>query len=158
MIKNLAIIILGDQNVGKTTTIRRFLDIYHTHKKVTVLKKGMRYGLSPFTPNFDMVKIDAYILPSSPTESGIALSDSIKVIGWNPHLILMAEQDRGKEYANSINFLRNENYHIKEFHVKNIEELQIWSRWKYSAEMNTKLHYRVEEIAEYIRGFILSKI
>ena len=158
MIKDLAIIIIGDQNVGKTTTIRRVVDVYHIHKKVTLLKKGMRYGLSPFTPTLNMVKIDAYILPSSPTESGIPLSKSIADVGWDPHLIIMAEQRNGKEYSNSINLLRAKDYHIKEFNINNIEELPIWSKWKDVDAMNLKLHYRTEEVMDYIRGFILNRI
>lgn len=154
----LAIIILGEQNSGKTSTLRSYSDYYH--KEVSTLKKGFRYGVSPFKPKYWGIKVFTYILPSSPTESGIPLIASKGPQNWFADLVLMAEQLNGSEYSNSIHYLMTHQYHIKEFVVSNHVGDGVWDRWDVgdNFRMNAKLLQRREEIGDYIRNFITRKI
>lgn len=158
MLDRLAIVIIGEQNSGKTSTLREYSDYYH--KPVNTLKKGFRYGVTPFKPKFWSVKIFTYILPSSPTESGIPLKDTIDPHDWYPDLLLMAEQTNGVQYSKSIHYLMGNEYHVKQFNIsKNIGN-EVWDRWNDGdvSMMKAKLLQRREEIAEYIRKFIISKM
>jgi GTPase SAR1 family protein len=67
----LAIIIVGEQNTGKTTTLKRYCDYYYEH--VSTFKQGWRYRVAPFRPKFETVKIWPYVLPSSRTERATPL-------------------------------------------------------------------------------------
>lgn len=128
MLDRLAIIIVGEQNSGKTSTLRIYSDYYH--KPVSTLKKGFRYGLTPFKPKFWMIKVFTYILPSSPTESRIPLADTIDPLGWYPDLLLIAEQVNGHEYSASLHYLMINEYHIKQFVISNVVGDGIWERWE----------------------------
>lgn len=152
----LAIIILGRPNSGKTTTLKHFCNTYH-HKTVTAFKLGWRWGLTPWKPKYNGVKIDAYFLPASRTERGEYLKDNIEAIGWNPEFIFMAEQLNGSKYSDTINFLRKHNYHIKEFTLHNVLGPSIWNHYDIADE-KLFLTHRTEEIADYVRSFIVSRI
>lgn len=158
MLDRLAIIIVGEQDSGKTTTLREYSNYYH--KPVSTLKKGFRYGVTPFKPKYWGVKVFTYILPSSPTESGISLANTIDPHEWFPDLLMMAEQLNGKQYSNSIHYLMGNEYQIKEFIISNIVGDGIWDRWKDgdNFRMKAKLLQRREEIADYIRKFIAMKV
>lgn len=158
MLDKLAIIIIGEQNSGKTTSLRSYSDYYH--KPVSTLKKGFRWDIAPFRPKFEAIKIWAYLIPSSPTESNTPLSTTIDPLDWYPDLILMPEQVNGKEYSNSLHYLMVNEYHIREYHIsKNIGD-GIWDRWKDGDKfrMEAKLLQRREEIADYIRLYLKNKI
>lgn len=155
MFDRLAIIVVGVSNSGKTTTLKEYADYYKD--SVNTFKKGWRHGLSPFKPKFWTVKVSAYIIPKSPSESE-PLEQTIEPLEWYPDVLLMPEQLGGKEYQNSINYLRSHNYHIKEFHLSNVNGGGVWDRWTTKLEEDTKLHYRREDIADYLRGFIKSRI
>jgi hypothetical protein len=152
----LAIILLGAPDTGKTNTLQEYCDFYH--KPIDTFRKGWRHGLSPFKPKFWTIKTSVYILPASPTETNLPLSETIEPLDWEPDILLMAEQLNGKEYINTINYLRSLNYHIKEFRLSNASGSEIWDRWSSKADEQTKLLYRREEIADYIRNFIKSRI
>ena len=158
MLDRLAIILVGEQNSGKTSTIRQFNDFY-SQKSVTTLKKGFRYNISPFKPKYMAIKIAAYILASSPTESNIPLKDSIDPIGWLPDFIIMPEQTNGMEYSNSIHYLMSNEYELKEFAISDIVGDGVWDKWQTGDTFieEAKLFYRRELIAEYIREFLIKK-
>jgi hypothetical protein len=155
MFDRLAIIVVGVSDSGKTTTLKEYTDYYKD--SVSTFKKGWRHGLSPFKPKFWTVKVSAYVIPKSPTES-VPLKDTIDPLEWFPDVILMPEQLKGKEYQNSIDYLRSHDYHIKEFQLSNVSSGGVWDRWTTKLEQSTKLLYRREEIADYIRNFIKSRI
>jgi hypothetical protein len=155
MFDRLAIIVVGVSNAGKTTTLKEYSDYYKD--SVSTFKKGWRHGLSPFKPKFWTVKVSAYIIPKSPSESE-PLEKTVEPLEWYPDVILMPEQLGGSEYQNSIDYLRSHSYHIKEFALSNVNGGGIWDRWTTKSEQVTKLLYRREEIADYLRGFIKSRI
>ena len=156
MFNKLAIILLGLPQTGKTSTLKEYSNYYYD--EVDTFKKGWRHGLSPFKPKFWTIKTSTYILPSSPTESGIPLIDTIKPLEWFPDILLMAEQLNGSEYNNTINYLRDNDYHIVEFQLSNSLGIGIWDRWNSKKEEQIKLLYRREAVADWIRNFIKSKI
>lgn len=161
MLDKLAIVIVGEQCSGKTSTLRVYSDYYV--KEVGSFKKGWRYGLTPFKPQFWAIKVFTYILPASPTETKIPLSLSIEPKNdeeWFPELLLMAEQFNGGEYPNTIHYLMKNEYHIKEYFISDTIGNGIWDRWNEDDEFrkDSKLMQRREEIAKYIREFIVSKV
>jgi len=105
------------------------------------------------------IKIAAYILASSPTESNIPLKDSIDPIGWLPDFIIMPEQTNGMEYSNSIHYLMSNEYELKEFAISDIVGDGVWDKWQTGDTFieEAKLFYRRELIAEYIREFLIKK-
>jgi GTPase SAR1 family protein len=157
MFDKLAIILLGAQNTGKTSTLREYSNYYY-HKKVSTFKKGWRIAISPFKPKFYTVKVFIYFLPGSPTETRIPLADTVEPLDWYPDVLLMAEQLNGSEYQNTINYLRAHRYHIKEFKLSDNNGIGIWDRWTTKLEETTKLLYRREAVADYVRNFIINRI
>lgn len=156
MLDHLAIIIVGAQNSGKTTTLKHFCNTYD-HKTIGAFKQGWRLHLAPFLPKYNGVKIIAYFLPASRSERNVPLSEIFKKFKWSPDFLFMAEQENGKEYNNTIQFLRGRNYHIKEFHLTNANPDSIWHHYDTQDKLNYLMH-RTEQIADYVRGFINSRI
>lgn len=153
----LAIILVGARDTGKTSTLKEYSEYYH-NKSVDTFRKGWRHGLAPFRPQFWTIKTSTYILPGSPTETNLPLKDTIEPLEWYPDILLMAEQLAGKEYINTINYLRIHHYHIVEFTLSNSVGSGIWDRWGTKAEETLRLLYRREAIADCIRNFIKSRI
>lgn len=156
MLDHLAIIIVGKPNAGKTTTLKHFGNSYH-YKVVTTFKEGWRHGMVPFYNKYSGVKISAYFLPSSRTEKATPLKKIFDGLEWYPDFLFMAEQLNGREYNNTINFLREKKYHIKEFVISNDSNDSIWHHYDAKDEKTIQLH-RTEQIADYVRGFILNRI
>lgn len=156
MLKHLAIIITGEQNSGKTTTLRHFCNTYY-HKEVSTFKQGWRHGMSPFADYYYGVKITAYVLPSSRTEKQESLETIFNGLEWYPDFLFMAEQLNGAEYENTMRFLRENNYHIKEFRLEATNPDPVWHRYDPKDE-TVILTHRTEQIADYVRGFIKLRI
>ena len=156
MLNHLAIIVVGKANSGKTTTLKHFCDTYYT--KVATFKQGWRIGLMPFLDNYLGVKINAYFLPSSRTEKGKSLKKTLEGLNWKPDFLFMAEQFQGNEYNNTIRFLRENNYHIKEFVLDDTNSDSIWRYYADKKDEQLYLTHRTEQIADYVRSFILSRI
>ena len=158
MFNKLAILLVGAQNTGKTSTLREYCEYYENITLGSRFRKGWRWQVAPFRPNYSLIKTPAYFVQSSPTESAKPLADSIDPLGWFPDLLFVAEQLNGQQYTNTVTYLRANDYHIKEFVLSDTNGIDIWDRWRTNAEKDTKLLYRREAIADYIRNFILSKI
>ncbi len=156
MLDHLAIIIVGNQNVGKTTTLKHFCETY-TNRNVSTFKAGFRNDLMPFFDKYRGVKVGAWFFPSSPTEKKEPLEDEFGSLGWTPDFILMAEQLQGAEYANTIRSLRVRNYHVKEFLLDNSNPDTIWHHFD-EQDRNLFLIHRTEQIADYMRSFILARV
>lgn len=157
MLNRLAIVIVGVPNAGKTTTLKEFCNTYY-RKRVTTFKVGWRFGLEIFKGRYSGVRIDGYFIPASRTERHEYLEEQYEKVGWDPDFIFMAEQLNGSAYSDSIHFLMNNGFQVKEFYLSNIEGDGVWDRWRNDLEMNAKLLQRTEEIADYVRSFIKTKI
>lgn len=158
MFSRLAIVLVGVRNTGKTSTLREYCEYYGNATLGPRFRKGWRWNIAPFWPSFPLVKTPAYFVQSSPTESNIPLADSIDPLRWFPELLFVAEQLGGNQYDNTISYLRLNDYHVKEFVLSNGDGIDIWDRWKTNIDRDTKLFYRREAIADYIRSFIQSRI
>lgn len=156
MFNHLAIIIVGHQNSGKTTTLKHFHNTYN-HREVDTFKQGWRYGISPFSPVYWGVKIVGYFLPSSRTERHLSLASIYDTLDWYPDFLFMAEQLDGAEYQNTINFLRANDYHIKEFVLSNENSDSTWHYYDKKDE-DVILKHRTEQIADYVREFMRQRI
>lgn len=156
MLDRLAIIIVGNQNSGKTTTLKHYCNRYY-HTQVSTFKQGWRHGFMPFANKYLGVKIIPYFLPSSRTEKAEPIQEIISSLDWMPDFLFMAEQLNGAQYANTIHFLRSNNYHIKEFTLGNSNPDSIWHHYTSNNEMMI-LNHRTEQIADYVRSFILHRI
>lgn len=152
----LAILIVGNPNSGKTTTLKHFCNEYNPHN-VSTFKQGWRYSMTPFADKYFGVKIVAYFLPSSRTERATSLEKTFESLEWWPDFLFMAEQLNGAEYTNTIRTLRENNYHIKEFVLDNGNPDGIWHYYD-TVDEQLFLQYRKEAIAEYVRQFILARI
>jgi len=156
MFNKLAILLVGAQNTGKTSTLREYCEYYENIPLGSRFRKGWRWRIAPFRPKYEAVKIVTYFVQSSPTESNKPLSESIDPLEWFPDLLFVSEQLGGLQYENTITYLRANDYHIHEFVLSNADGIGVWDRWTTVADRDTKLLYRREEIADYVRGFILS--
>ncbi len=153
---NLAIIILGVPNAGNTTTLKHFCNTYYS-KPASIFRIGWRISLTPFSPKYGGVKLNGYFVPGSPTEKGICLKDVIGALVPMPEFLFIAEQSGGSQYNNTISFLRIKNYHIKEFIIDDSSQDSIWHKYSKRDEQVIQ-NYRTEQIADYVRKFILSRI
>jgi GTPase SAR1 family protein len=156
MLDKLAIIIVGKPNSGKTTTLKHYCNTYN-YQEVTTFKQGWRHGIVPFKEKYFGIKIIAYFLPSSRTEKAEPLESIFKNLDWEPDFLFMAEQLNGSEYEKTIRFLREKNYQIKEYVL---DENNSDSIWHFYNEVDEKLfqNHRTEQIADYVRQFIHSRI
>lgn len=155
MFNHLAIIVVGHQNSGKTTTLKHFHNTYN-HREVETFKQGWREKISLFSAIWS-VHIVGYFLPSSRTEKQQSLESIYKDLAWYPNFLFMAEQLEGVEYQNTINFLRANDYHIKEFVLSNENQDPIWHYYDKQNE-DVILKHRTEQIADYVREFIRQRI
>ncbi len=92
------------------------------------------------------------------TEKGEYLEQQYDKAGWVPDFIFMAEQLSGSRYSDSIHYLMANGFHVKEFVLSNATGDGVWDRWKNDLEKKAKLLQRTEQIADYVRDFIETKI
>lgn len=156
MFNKLAIIIVGEPNAGKTTTLKEFVNTYN-NEKVDVFRQGWRHNIELFKSYYNAIKIVAYFIPSSRTEKHEPLKDIFNNLNCMPDFLFMAEQLDGEEYLNTIQTLRKCKYHIKEFVISESNSDTIWHRYEEKNKSNILL-YRTEQIADYVRQFIKSRI
>ena len=151
----LAIILLGKQNSGKTSTIKYFdkkYDEYNRNKKYC--KKGWRH-LQLFKEELGALFSLIYFIPASPSETNFPLKDRLKE--FKPELLLVAEQENGKEYENTIQFLDDNNYEIEVFNLQRIKSANIWNEWT-KETMEGILDNRATTIRNTFKSFILRRI
>jgi hypothetical protein len=150
----LAVLIIGNQNSGKTTTIKYFDKTYDENE---TLKKYCRVGwrhLQLFKGKLYAVFSLIYFIPASPTETQKPLKKRLgKML---PELLLIAEQKNGKEYNNTIEFLKDNNYKIVEFYTKN-NSSEIWKEWN-NRNFENLITRRAVEIGNIFREFIIDRI
>jgi GTPase SAR1 family protein len=144
----LAIVIEGDPNSGKTSTIRSLINSYGG-KRIRMMRIGwQRLYLNPI---FKYLKLDIYCIPSSPSETGIKLIDRFK--DWMPEVLIIALQPNGKNYLNSQSFLKNNSYFVLTYSILNQNGILDWERFD-NNNKSIKLGGRSNEIINDIRLFI----
>lgn len=85
----LAILIVGKQNSGKTSTIKHLIN-KHCDRSLSVMRAGWQY---PFlNSTFKSLRINVFCIPASPTETGIELKDRFKDWDYIPQVVIVAEQ------------------------------------------------------------------
>lgn len=144
----LAIVIIGMQNSGKTSTIKELINT-HSDKTVSKMRKGwQRIYLNN---QFKYLKLDIFCVPSSPTESNIKLSERFE--NWQPEVLIVAEQLNGRHYNDTLNFLNLNGYIILTYRIANIDGPLDWERYT-DIDKDTKLNNRVNQIVAEINQFL----
>lgn len=148
----LAILIVGKQNSGKTSTIKHLVNSY-SRKSLSIMKRG--YTSLFLNKKFRSLKLVVYCVPASPSETNIDLK--IRFKNWDkiPQILIIAEQLRGSKYQNTIDFLNSNGYQINEYEINNVKGSQTWERFDSSNETK-KLENRADEIIDYIKKHIRS--
>ena len=147
----LAIIIEGYQNSGKTSTIKHFVNQYQ-NRQLKQLRSGWQ-NLYINPTFFSTLRINPYIIPSSPSESNKLLSQ--RFLNWNglPDIIILAEQHNGKHQLNTENYLNSNGYHIIKHLINNVSGNSDWERFDNSNKI-VKLTNRSNQIMLDITNFI----
>ncbi len=148
----LAILIFGVQNSGKTSTFKKIVHNYNG-KQISQMRMGWQRIF--LTPSFKYLKLDAYFLPSSPTEKRTLIKELLPSQNWIPNVLFIAEQLNGSNLQNTLNFLNKNNFNILQYTLSNQVEQGAWDRYDSSTE-NTKLSARADEIIMDIKSFISS--
>lgn len=146
----LAIIIEGVQNSGKTSTILHFVN-QHQSRTLTVMRSGLKSLY--LNPSFQALRVEPYIISSSPSESDTPLSKRFSGLAVLPELIIIAEQTGGRHQANTITFLTTNGYSIVTFPITNVIGSLDWQRFDTSNKA-IKLTNRANEIMDSIKSFI----
>jgi GTPase SAR1 family protein len=148
----IAVVIVGERNSGKTTTIKSFEEEHdETGKKVRQCKIGWR-RITLFLRKLDALKCLIYFIPSSPTETNIPLENRLEK--FSPEMLLVAEQSNGKEYDSTIATLNKKGYKVVEFVINSSG---IWTRWTDQNKENV-LKERAKAIGDVFRKHIIEKI
>lgn len=151
----LAVVLVGKQDSGKTTTIKHFDEKFDEFKrKKRYCRAGKRYlQLHKLKALYSYI----YFVPASPTETNYSLEKRLNNIDVKlkprPEMILMAEQLDGKAYITTIKFLKSEGYHVEEIIIGQGGSTIPWKSWD-ASNKNTLLKNRANEIADIFRAFI----
>jgi len=152
----IVVLIVGNHDSGKTTTIKRFEQIHdEANREIRQCRIGWRKSVQLFLGRLDALLAMIYFIPSSPTEKHTHLS--ILLNNFLPEMLLMAEQLNGNEYNATIEFLNNNGYHIVEFRINQNANGGTWDQWE-DNNMGNILLSRVTEIGNAFRNFIIERI
>tara|TARA_R110002072_G_scaffold287464_6_gene453184 strand:+ start:804 stop:1280 length:477 start_codon:yes stop_codon:yes gene_type:complete len=151
--KRLAILLIGKQNSGKTTTIHHFDKMYDERELDKVqCKRGWRH-LQIFKEKLGALFVSMYFVPASPTETNFPLRSRFEFL--LPEIIIVAEQKNGSEFHNTMDFLNENDYKIKIFEIKE-GTTETWSRWKEdNSNKQDILTKRGVDICNTVREFII---
>lgn len=154
-----AVVLVGTQNSGKTTTIKHFDSMYDEWGRIKKqCKAGWRH-LRLHKGWIDALVSWIYFIPASPTETGISVA---KRIGKErPELILIAEQiDKGEKhnkYNETLDFLRNEGYEVVEIIIGDDAINPVWQKWNIE-RFDETMKIRGQEIGDLFRDYIIRKV
>lgn len=153
MKNKLAVVLVGMQNSGKTTTMKYFDKEYSEDNKLKkYCKAGRRY-----LQFYKLKALYSYVffVPASPTETKKSLKGRLK--GWRPEMILIAEQiDKGESwnrYKETKDFLESEGYNVKELLIGDDAKEEVWKKWT-NENFNEIMGQRAIEIGDIFREFI----
>jgi len=144
----LAIVIEGEQNSGKTSTIRAMINLF-TGRKLVQMKRGWQQIF--LNPTFKSLKLNCYCIPASPSETGIKIGDRLK--GFTPRILIVAEQPSGQYFSDTYNFLNANGYSIETFSIHNTIGRSTWERFDVSSQ-SAKMKARADEILNSIKLFL----
>lgn len=156
-----ALILLGAQNSGKTSTILRFdsmFDIYGRRKKRGVV--GWRQLL---LHSLKALVTWIYFIPGSPTETKKSLKKKLTEAfhsdkDW-PELLLIAEQiNRGEswnKHRETVDFLLQNEYEVMEIIIGDESNDPLWQKWN-NNNKDAILEDRALQIAKIFRNYILN--
>lgn len=148
----LAIVIEGNQNSGKTTTIKHLIS-QQRGWAVRNMKKGFQTIF--LDKNFKALKLHLYCLPASPSETGKTIGELLP--NRRPSAIMIAEQPGGKQYANTFKFLEETDYTILKYSISEDKNNYPWSKFD-NADKDEKLEKRVNQIIDDIKDLLSSKV
>lgn len=146
----LAIIIEGVQNSGKTSTILHFVNQFQL-RTLTVMRSGWQTLF--VNTLFQTLKINPYIISSSPSESNNPLTSRFATCSDLPDIIIMAEQTGGRHHSNTTTFLTTNGYIIINYPISNVLGSLDWERFD-SSTKSAKLTKRADDIMDSIKLFI----
>ncbi|GGB65131.1 hypothetical protein GCM10007424_01300 [Flavobacterium suaedae] len=147
----LAILIVGEQNSGKTATIRNLINLY-SRKSLTVMRRGFSWLF--LNQDFKCLELVTYCVPASPTETGIDLKDRFQDWDNIPQTLIVAEQLNGNKYHNTLNFLNTKGYHILRYDLSNSNGSGIWDRFNRETEtiiLDTRANQIIDDVKVLIK-------
>lgn len=154
-----AVVLVGRQNSGKTTTIKHFDSMYDEWTRTKKqCKSGWRH-LKLHKDILDSLITWIFFVPASPTETGKSVK---KRIGKQlPDLMLIAEQvDKGgkhNKYSETMSFLESKGYEVVELFIGDDAKSALWKKWNES-KFDETMKRRAQEIGDLFRGYIKRKI
>jgi AAA+ ATPase superfamily predicted ATPase len=149
----LAVIILGEPNSGKTSTLKHFIN-KHSQNNLSVLRRG-RQQIQLNSQYFSYLKLHAYFLSASPSERNEPLKSILK--GRIPEILFLPEQLSDSQFNNSISFLNQNQFTVLTFQINNQVGPSDWEKFNATTEKQ-KLDSRAYEILAEIRKFRLNNI
>ncbi|RXQ97417.1 hypothetical protein EO244_00580 [Ancylomarina salipaludis] len=154
----LAVVILGVQNSGKTETLRKIVKKY-TGLPQKQMKAGWRF-LSIFKEKIWELKLHAFFVPASPSETKYKLEDRILDLGHSPEIIFLAEQTDGENRKSTFDFLEENKYKILDFELSNKNGGGIWDRFTPESKeekLDTRTKEVITRLKEEIKAVLLKK-
>lgn len=154
-----AIILLGAQNSGKTSTIIHFDTMFDMHGRVK--KRGVIGWRELLLHSLKALVTYIYFIPSSPTESKESLKKKITKAFNNekdwPELLLIAEQiNRGESWnrhQETVDFLLQNGYEVMEIVIGDESNDPLWQKWN-QKNRNEVLEARALIIGKLFRDYI----
>lgn len=144
----LAVLIIGSQNSGKTSTIKFLINTYAS-KSLKVMRAGWK---SIFLSKIlKALRINFYCVPASPTETKIKLS--VRFLTMIPEFLIVAEQVGGNNYSDTMSFLNSNGYTVLRYDISNADGASDWERYDKNSE-ELKLQNRANQIISDIKNFI----
>lgn len=154
-----AVVLIGTQNSGKTTTIKHFDTMYDAlNRKKKQCKAGWRQ-LVLHRGILDSLVTWIFFIPASPTETKKTVRE--RVGGYRPELMLIAEQiykgEEDNKYSETMNFLNSEGYEMIEIVIGDDATETLWRKWD-DATFEETMKKRSIAIGNLFREFIKRKV
>ena len=144
----LAILIIGVQNSGKTTTIKHLVNS-HSDKSLSVMRAGWQSIFLNST--FKYLKLNFFCVPASPTETKTKLSKRFP--NFLPEVLIVAEQLNGANYSSTLNFLNTNNFTVIAYNLSNTIGKSDWDKFDNTSK-SIKLINRTNQIISDIKQFL----
>lgn len=159
MKKRFALILLGAQNSGKTSTILQFDSMFDIHGRKK--KRGVIGWRQLLLHSLKALVTWIYFIPSSPTETKKSLKKKLKEAFNNdkdwPELLLIAEQiNRGEswnKHQETLDFLIQNGFDVMEITIGDEADDPIWQKWN-NTNKDAILKARALQIRKIFRDYI----
>jgi len=151
----IAVLITGNPDSGKTTTIKFFEKKYdEDHREKRVCRAGWR-RVQLFLGKLDALSVFIFFIPASPTETNFPVKTRLGEM--LPEMILIAEQPEGKAYVATKAFLDVNNYKIIEFNLDRSNSKGIWNEWN-DKNFEKIMKKRANEIGDVFSKYVIDCI